>query len=81
MREQYGKAYVETDMRAIYNPTRMAVIKRTAEKLVRRSITVARLAETRIRNPGSPGRPGMRALSQTNPRHLELYVCMSALRV
>ena len=31
---EYGKAYVETDMRALYNPTRMQVIKKATEKLV-----------------------------------------------
>lgn len=30
----YGKAFVETDMRAMYNPTRMSVIEKTAKKLV-----------------------------------------------
>jgi hypothetical protein len=30
----YGKAYIETDMRAMYNPTRMKVIERAAKKLV-----------------------------------------------
>lgn len=29
----YGMAYVETDMRAMYNPTRMIVIERAAKKL------------------------------------------------
>lgn len=29
-----GSAYVETDMRAMYNPTRMRVIQKAAEKLV-----------------------------------------------
>jgi hypothetical protein len=31
---KYGSAYVETDMRAMYNPTRMRVIQKAAEKLV-----------------------------------------------
>ncbi|SDL85592.1 DUF6671 family protein [Chryseobacterium taihuense] len=30
----FGKAFVETDMRAMYNPTRMRVIEKTAKKLV-----------------------------------------------
>ena len=30
----FGIAYVETDMRAMYNPTRMAVIEKAAQKLV-----------------------------------------------
>jgi hypothetical protein len=32
----YGTAYVETDMRAMHNPTRMEVIKLAAEKLVQK---------------------------------------------
>lgn len=32
---KYGKVHVETDMRAKYNPTRMKVIRDTAEKLVK----------------------------------------------
>lgn len=34
MLSTYGSAYVETDMRAMYNPTRMKVIQRATEKLV-----------------------------------------------
>lgn len=32
--EKYGVAYVETDMRAMYNPTRMQAIERATKKLV-----------------------------------------------
>ena len=32
--KKYGIAYVETDMRAMYNPTRMSVIGRAVQKLV-----------------------------------------------
>lgn len=32
--KRYGKAYVETDMRAMYNPTRMQIIQKAAHKLV-----------------------------------------------
>lgn len=32
--EKYGVAYVETDMRAMYNPTRMKAIERATKKLV-----------------------------------------------
>ena len=32
--EKFGIAYAETDMRALYNPTRMEVIETTAKKLV-----------------------------------------------
>jgi hypothetical protein len=30
----YGKAYVETDMRAMYNPSRMQVIEKVSQKLI-----------------------------------------------
>lgn len=33
---KYGSAYVETDMRAMYNPTRMSVIQKASEKLVQK---------------------------------------------
>ncbi|WP_026463568.1 DUF6671 family protein [Adhaeribacter aquaticus] len=33
--KESGAAYVETDMRALYNPTRMAVIKQATQKLVK----------------------------------------------
>ena len=32
--QKYGTAYVETDMRAMYNPSRMKVIEKAAKKLV-----------------------------------------------
>ena len=34
LKDRYGEAYVETDMRAMHNPSRMAVIEQAAEKLV-----------------------------------------------
>lgn len=34
--EKYGEAYVMTDMRALYNPTRMEVIEKAAIKLVKK---------------------------------------------
>lgn len=36
IREAYGTAYVETDMRAMYNPTRMEVIKKATQKLLQK---------------------------------------------
>ena len=33
---KYGYAYVETDMRAMYNPTRMTVIEKATQKLVQK---------------------------------------------
>jgi hypothetical protein len=32
--KKYGSAYIDTDMRALYNPTRMEVIKLAAKKLI-----------------------------------------------
>ncbi len=34
LNEKYGSAFAETDMRALYNPTRMSVIQSAAKKLV-----------------------------------------------
>ncbi len=34
LKEKYGKVYIETDMRAMYNPTRMEVIRKLTQKLV-----------------------------------------------
>jgi hypothetical protein len=36
MHDQFGSVYAETDMRALYNPKRMQVIKLACEKLVQR---------------------------------------------
>lgn len=37
---KYGQAYVETDMRACYNPTRQNVIARTTQKLVKQLYSI-----------------------------------------
>ncbi|MDO9001200.1 MAG: hypothetical protein Q7W45_15660 [Bacteroidota bacterium] len=34
LKNKYGSVYIETDMRAMFNPTRMKVIKKAAQKLV-----------------------------------------------
>lgn len=36
MKEQYGKVFAETDMRAMHNPTRMKVIAEATEKLIQK---------------------------------------------
>ncbi len=36
IKEQFGKVWVETDMRAMYNPKRMEVIRAAAEKLAKK---------------------------------------------
>jgi hypothetical protein len=38
--ESQGKAYVETDMRAMYNPSRMKVISKAAEQLIEKLSTL-----------------------------------------
>ena len=38
-KSKYGFAYVETDMRAMYNPTRMEVIKTAAQKLANKIVS------------------------------------------
>lgn len=40
LRDAYGTVHVETDMRAMYNPTRMEVIAQTGRKLVDRCLSV-----------------------------------------
>ncbi|MHA6247360.1 DUF6671 family protein [Pontibacter sp. CAU 1760] len=36
LQQKHGVVYVETDMRAMYNPTRMAVIEKAAQKLLQK---------------------------------------------
>ena len=38
--KEFGSAYVETDMRAMFNPTRMTVIEKAAVKLVDKSLSL-----------------------------------------
>lgn len=44
-KQKYGKAFVETDMRAMHNPTRMKVIAEAGEKLLRVISTVCPICE------------------------------------
>jgi len=44
--KNHGKTYVQTDMRALYNPTRMEVIKNVAKKLVRKINSLCPNCET-----------------------------------
>jgi hypothetical protein len=37
--KKYQKAYIETDMRAMYNPTRMKVIEQVSEKLMHKILS------------------------------------------
>ncbi|OYQ32231.1 hypothetical protein CHU92_14175 [Flavobacterium cyanobacteriorum] len=43
---QYGSAYAETDMRAMHNPTRMAVIATAVRKLVEKALTLCPVCQT-----------------------------------
>ena len=38
--QQYGKVYVETDMRALYNPTRMKIIEKATVKLAKAALSL-----------------------------------------
>lgn len=42
----YGKAYAETDMRAMFNPTRMKVIEKAAQKLAAKINTLCPQCKT-----------------------------------
>ncbi|GMQ30285.1 DUF6671 family protein [Algoriphagus confluentis] len=44
--ETYGKAYVETDMRAHLNPTRMQVISEAGEKLIQKILSLCPSCQT-----------------------------------
>ena len=58
MMNQFGTAYVETDMRALFNPTRMKLIEKAAVKLVKAIQSKCPVCET----PGfvtSESKPGL----------------------
>lgn len=73
----YGSAFVETDTRAMYNPTRMSVIQKTTEKLV---------STIKSRCPGynalyfsvGESKPGlhMQHVSFSNPIDTKLHISM-----
>lgn len=46
MMKEFGKVYVETDMRALYNPTRMKVIETAVLKLVKAIQSLCPMCET-----------------------------------
>jgi hypothetical protein len=74
---KHGQAYVETDMRALYNPTRMRVIQKAAEKLVQKIKSTCPQCHT----PGfgvtgaKRGLPCSLCGSPTNSVLSHLYVC------
>jgi hypothetical protein len=78
LKAQYGSAYVETDMRALYNPTRMRVIGEAAQQLL------ARIASRcpRCQAPGFwvseaiPGLPCGQCGRPTRSAYAHLYRCL-----
>ncbi|AWA30321.1 hypothetical protein HYN48_09610 [Flavobacterium magnum] len=76
--EAYGSLHVETDMRALYNPTRMAVIREAAEKLSQK----ARSACPGCGTPGysiiraNPGLPCMLCHAPTRSTLSVTYGCV-----
>ena len=77
----YGMAYVETDMRAMYNPTRMAVIEEATRKLVNKINSVCPQCST----PGfgiTEAKQGLRCIHCNFPTQSVLsysYTCKSCL--
>lgn len=73
----YGSIYLQTDMRAMYNPTRMNVIKQAAEKL-------AKKYQSRCAECGAPGFDVIRVITglpcgacgtPTSQTRAHLYIC------
>lgn len=62
MLEKYGEVFVETDMRALYNPKRMAVIGNAAKKLAAKVLSLCPLCS----------RPGFDVISYKNGLPCEL---------
>lgn len=73
----YGGAYAETDMRAMFNPTRMKVIGRAAEKLAER--LGARCPQCAFPGFGvtaiEPGLPCSQCMAPTRSARLYRYEC------
>ncbi len=77
LKTQYGAAYVETDMRALYNPTRMRVIGEAAQQLLTRIQSLC----PRCQSPGFwvseaiPGLPCSQCGRPTRSTYAHLYQC------
>ncbi len=77
IKNEYGSAYIETDMRANFNPTRMKIIEKAAGKLLKTVMTLCPRCET----PGfsvakaMPGLPCEWCNSPTNSTLSLLYSC------
>ncbi|MBL7917249.1 MAG: hypothetical protein JNM96_02555, partial [Bacteroidia bacterium] len=77
-KNKYEKVFVETDMRAMYNPTRMEVIKTAAEKLVKKIMSLC----PHCASPGfgiklsKPGLPCIQCRFPTQSVLLNEYQCL-----
>ena len=77
LQTKHNSVYAETDMRAMYNPTRMEVIEKATEKLVKKILSLCPQCET----PGfgiteaKSGLPCSLCGSATNSTLSYLYVC------
>ena len=75
--ETYGSVYVETDMRAHLNPSRMQVIEETTEKLIKKIKTTCPNCQT----PGfgikeaTPGLPCENCKTPTKSTLFHVYAC------
>lgn len=75
--ERYGSVYVETDMRAHLNPSRMQVIEETTEKLIKKIKTTCPSCQT----PGfgikdaTPGLPCENCKAPTKSTLFHVYAC------
>lgn len=74
---KFGKAYVETDMRALYNPTRMEIIEIAAQKLLKKILCSCPACYT----PGFdiievlPGLPCLLCSLPTRSARSHIYAC------
>ena len=77
MMAEFGTAYAETDMRAMYNPTRMKVIQTTAQKLIAKIKSTCPVCNC----PGfdvseiKPGLPCSNCLLPTRSTLSHIYQC------
>ncbi len=76
IKENFGSAYAETDMRAMHNPKRMAVIEQACELLIKRMSSICKACM----QPGFGKMayvPGLRCTNCNTPTHLPLKRILS----
>lgn len=79
--QEFGSAYIETDMRAMFNPTRMKVIEAATKKLITAAVSTCPECDT----PGFgittavPGLPCRRCGFPTRSTIKHLYSCQKCL--